>query len=325
MIFWEGLEEKRFAVKFCDSYLPFGGTFNSYTSGTENLYKFNGKEKQDETGWYDYGLRFYDPELMMWHAVDPSAERYYEWSPYNYVFNNPIRLIDPDGADPEDVLRTATAYVGTNYEYGGKNPDPRGIGIKNRVSAGMASIHTQVSKDLGALAASQQWGAINSYYQTLGVQSGCSFGIDCSGLVATAFNADPDKLMGDLAMGNANSQMAAFSEADQAGTGTLHNDLNLLGKGDVVFNTNSEGTAKHTMIATGEVKTDKNGNVKKFQTVEATQSGDKVRTKWRSVKSHQKIGHTFRSTDTNQPGPTRNGTDKIKQTDFVDQHQNIAN
>ena len=32
-----------------------------------------------------------------WHSVDQLAEIYYSWSPYNYVGNNPIFRIDPDG------------------------------------------------------------------------------------------------------------------------------------------------------------------------------------------------------------------------------------
>ena len=90
-------------------YYPFGLTFNENvrTASTEQRFKYNGKELQEETGWYDYQLRQYDPELGVWHAIDPSADSYYSWSPYSYVFNNPIRLIDPDGADPYDAVRSA--------------------------------------------------------------------------------------------------------------------------------------------------------------------------------------------------------------------------
>jgi len=65
----------------------------------EYKYKYNGKEFQDELGLdvYDYGGRVYDPAAPRFWQIDPMAEDR-EWlSPYNYVQNNPIIRIDPDG------------------------------------------------------------------------------------------------------------------------------------------------------------------------------------------------------------------------------------
>ncbi|SDP85832.1 RHS repeat-associated core domain-containing protein [Mucilaginibacter sp. OK268] len=81
-----------------DDYYPFGlnvprGTIPSL----RNHYLYNKKELQDELNQYDYGARFYDPVIARWTSVDPLAENFLNHSPYNFVANNPIVLIDPDG------------------------------------------------------------------------------------------------------------------------------------------------------------------------------------------------------------------------------------
>ena len=37
-------------------------------------------------------------------SVDPLADKFAGFSPYNYVLNNPIRLVDPDGRAPQDWI-----------------------------------------------------------------------------------------------------------------------------------------------------------------------------------------------------------------------------
>ncbi len=41
----------------------------------------------------------YDKSLGRFHCIDPHTENYLSWTPYNYVANNPILLIDPNGMD----------------------------------------------------------------------------------------------------------------------------------------------------------------------------------------------------------------------------------
>ena len=85
-----------------NAYYPFGMTIAgldySYNNHT-NRYLYNGKELLDDQnlGLYDYGARYFDPVIGRWTSVDPMASER-EWlSPYNFVQNNPILRIDPDG------------------------------------------------------------------------------------------------------------------------------------------------------------------------------------------------------------------------------------
>jgi RHS repeat-associated protein len=88
-----------------NNYYPFG-LLHNYLATTANAYqyKYNGKELQ-ENGMYDYGARFYMPDIGRWGVVDPLAETSRRWSPYTYAYNNPVRFIDPDGRQNEDKIK----------------------------------------------------------------------------------------------------------------------------------------------------------------------------------------------------------------------------
>ncbi len=79
-------------------------------------YGFNGKEKDDEINSegnsYDFGARMYDGRSGRWLAIDPSALNYPDVSPYNFVLNNPIPLVDPDGKDP----REGNQVINVNFD-----------------------------------------------------------------------------------------------------------------------------------------------------------------------------------------------------------------
>ena len=80
----------------------------------DNRYLYNGKEEQPMPGkWLDYGARFYDAQLGRFHTVDPRTEKYYEWSSYAYVLNNPILNIDPRG----DTVRVYTETSGVGHAW----------------------------------------------------------------------------------------------------------------------------------------------------------------------------------------------------------------
>lgn len=78
-------------------YFPFGLSIPRSGNDAVNKYQYNGKEKQPETGYLDYGARMYMPEIGRWGVVDRFSEKYFDFSPFSYGANNPIRFIDMNG------------------------------------------------------------------------------------------------------------------------------------------------------------------------------------------------------------------------------------
>ncbi|WP_421921236.1 SpvB/TcaC N-terminal domain-containing protein [Marinifilum sp.] len=86
-----------------EEYHPFGTT--SYRSGrsetetSQKRYKYVGKERDEETGLYYYGFRYYAAWICRFVSVDPLQFEYPHYTPFQYAGNKPITYIDLDGLE----------------------------------------------------------------------------------------------------------------------------------------------------------------------------------------------------------------------------------
>jgi RHS repeat-associated protein len=98
-----------------EEYYPYGDT--SYQAGRSNSevsqkrYRYTGKEKDDESGFYYHGARYYACWLGRWTAVDP-AGLVDGVNLYIYCGDNPINFIDPSGLVAVGVKAYAETYPG---------------------------------------------------------------------------------------------------------------------------------------------------------------------------------------------------------------------
>lgn len=86
-----------------EEYYPYGTTsFQAGGSAAElslKRYRYTGKERDEENGFYYHGARYYAPWLGRWTASDPIGIEVSMCS-YEYSLCNPIKYLDPNGREP---------------------------------------------------------------------------------------------------------------------------------------------------------------------------------------------------------------------------------
>ncbi len=95
-----------------EEYSPYGSTtYQAVRNQTETpkRYRYTGKERDDESGLYYHGARYYVPWLGRWNSCDPGG-MIDGLNLYRYVLNNPMRLRDINGRQSDDDIQfTATS------------------------------------------------------------------------------------------------------------------------------------------------------------------------------------------------------------------------
>ena len=102
-----------------EEYSPFGETVYSLESlyNTTKEYRYSAQEKDDTTGLYYYGYRYYAPWLCRWTRPDP-AGTIDGFNLYAFVGNEPIGKVDVMGLwDGESIDYFKEMLINPNYSF----------------------------------------------------------------------------------------------------------------------------------------------------------------------------------------------------------------
>jgi RHS repeat-associated protein len=115
----DGGISRRADVLSVNEYYPFGMHMPGRGLNSSSYkYGFNGKENDNDLNGdgnlQDYGMRMYDPRVGKFLSIDPLAEQYPFYSPYQFASNNPIAAIDLDGLEAVVVVTGKTMELRSN-------------------------------------------------------------------------------------------------------------------------------------------------------------------------------------------------------------------
>ena len=146
------------AVISYEEFHPFGTTAYSATlsslSASAKRYKYCGKERDEESGLYYYGARYYCSWLGRFVSVDPLIDNYPQLTPYNYCNGDPIGDIDLDGRQSQKTeeipLPSGFSTFSADWAYkstGGDSSFFRNLnGISSNTTATPSGFQFNVSK-----------------------------------------------------------------------------------------------------------------------------------------------------------------------------------
>lgn len=104
-----------------EEYHPFGtSAYRANRAGYDlslKRFRYSGKERDDESGLYYFGARYYAPWLGRWTSADP-AGFVRGFNLYRYCSNNPVMFQDPNGMEEDPyVAPPSIAYGGTRQQF----------------------------------------------------------------------------------------------------------------------------------------------------------------------------------------------------------------
>ncbi|MES2133231.1 MAG: SpvB/TcaC N-terminal domain-containing protein [Bacteroidota bacterium] len=122
-----------------EEYYPFGET--SFGSYAYKRYKYSGKERDEESGLYYYGARYYASWTCRFTSVDPLGSKYPFMGSYVFAADNPIKLIDIGGKGPfPDFFAPLLLSMKIHSLVAQKMNLTLGVSVSAKGAAGIAGI-----------------------------------------------------------------------------------------------------------------------------------------------------------------------------------------
>jgi RHS repeat-associated protein len=113
-----------------EEYHPYGATSFQARGGAAEVslkrYRYTGKERDEESGLYYHGARYYAPWFGRWVNTDPTGI-VDGANLFAYTRNNPLRYTDPTGTQCDPTIATCPELMG-NWSYATPVPDRASVG-----------------------------------------------------------------------------------------------------------------------------------------------------------------------------------------------------
>ncbi len=104
---------------------PYGSSTYRSASGSIDVssrrYRYNGKERDEETGLHYYGARYLAAWLGRWTSADPLGIGADGPGLYNYTRGSPVNYTDPSGTQSNDPAPAARVWRDDSPPPGGKS------------------------------------------------------------------------------------------------------------------------------------------------------------------------------------------------------------
>jgi RHS repeat-associated protein len=131
-----------------EEYAPYGET--SFGGFARKRYRFTGKVRDEESGLYYHGARYYAPWVGRWVSCDPAA-MVDGTNVYTYVSDSPLTIVDPTGTDgevigtDEEELTSPLAQYYANPNLNNVSGPPPASGGSQWVNAARSPNSEQIS------------------------------------------------------------------------------------------------------------------------------------------------------------------------------------